>query len=96
MLATANTNDFSRGEREAWTSSPDSASLHVIDNFTVLEKDEILRLWKMMSKGGEGDPIEPWGPSIRAIVYPDWLDTDFLHAIESVSRQYDIASASRN
>ena len=70
--------------RERWTTSPVLAANHVIDAFSSHERASILDLWSGMSRGGDGGQIEPWGPSIRTVIYPDWSDADFSIAISNV------------
>ena len=83
-------NNLSTCGREEWTSSPENAAAHVSRNFGHFERTSILRTWKLMSEGGDGGPIEPWGPSIRSVVYPDWSDADFIAAIDRVKALRDI------
>ena len=65
--------------------SPTTAADHVKSNFSKFDLESIVRLWIIMSTGGDGGPIEPWGPSIRDVVYPNWSDADFTTAITLVS-----------
>ncbi len=76
--------DISSCGREEWTSSPEAAAKYVTQNIDSSDRQSILYVWSIMSQGGVGDPIEPWGPSIRSVVYPNWSDTDFARAIELV------------
>lgn len=76
--------DLSTSAREEWTSAPDTAARHVIQNFSKDQRSSIMYTWGIMSNGGGGDAIEPWGPSIRSVIYPHWSDADFVEAIRLV------------
>ena len=67
--------------REGWTSNPLSASHYVYENLEGTTRENVLHQWADMSTGGDGGQIEPWGPSIRSIIYPDWSNADFSTAI---------------
>lgn len=79
-----NTTTLSKCGREEWTSSPEAAAKHVTETFSKDQRASILYTWTSMSSGSEGDAIEPWGPSIRSVVYPDWSDADFVRAVSLV------------
>ena len=67
--------------RESWTLNPISASHYACKNVDGVARDILLSQWAIMSTGGDGGQIEPWGPSIRSIIYPNWSDADFSTAI---------------
>ena len=81
--------DISNSGREEWTSSPEAAAKHVTESFSKDQRASILCTWTSMSRGSDGDEIEPWGPSIRSVIYPDWSDADFVRAV-SLVRGHDI------
>jgi len=70
--------------REKWTSAPKIAAEYVVGMNDSSDRRDILTGWQSMAQGGDGGQIEPWGPSIRSIVYPDWSDADFSVAIRYV------------
>jgi hypothetical protein len=70
--------------REAWTESPGTASQHVNQNLDEGEKAKLVIQWSVMAAGGDGGHIEPWGPSIRSTIYPNWSNADFSTAIRHV------------
>ncbi len=67
--------------REQWTNTPKIAAEYVVNMTSESDRLNILCGWQAMAQGGDGGQIEPWGPSIRSVVYPDWSDADFSVAI---------------
>ena len=72
------------GGRESWTASPVTA----VEHFQRLERDSrrrLLETFRLMAQGADGGQIEPWGPSVRSVVYPGWSDADFQTVVDLFS-----------
>ena len=70
--------------QEDWTLNPDAAVQH-IKGLPASDRERILALYRIMMRGEDGGQIEPWGPSIREIVYPEWTDDDFTLVVRALS-----------
>ena len=69
--------------RDDWTRSPAEAVRH-IRGLPEEEQQHMLIIFRKMMRGGDAGQIEPWGPSVRAVVYPEWTDADFALAVAAL------------
>ena len=71
--------------RDDWTDTPETAVRHALGRMPADEVKRLLILYRSMAAGGDGGQIEPWGPSIRSVVYPGWTDDDFAAAVRNIN-----------
>jgi len=77
-------NITSTNGRADWTASPYAA----VEHFQALPDEKrcpLIETFKLMAQGSDGGQIEPWGPSIRSVLYPEWSNDDFRRVVEIFS-----------
>ena len=68
--------------RANWTTSPAAATKH-LRGLSIPDRARLLCTFHRMSLGEDGGQIEPWGPPVRAVLYPEWSNDDFKQVTEA-------------